>query len=237
MENPYEENYYQPYRPEDDLDPGFRQPAPPVYDGNSGMATVSLVMGILALVTLCCIPFVTVIFAGLAILFSCLSKGTYSRPGPAKAGMAIGVSLLAILSALVIGVCTIVFTTDKGQSFLRDYLNLITSDHITDQDLYNFIQKYAGDPDSYYNYDFYLDDLSPDEDRQGGSYYDSYDYYNGEPGDNYSPYGGGDDFPEYYFDGEFPEFFDDGQFPGYYDGGDMPGYDNGQEPSGGSNFI
>lgn len=214
MENPYEENYYQPYRPE--VDPPSQQPAP-VYDGNPNMATISLVMGILALVTLCCIPFVTAIFAGLAILFSCLSKGTYSRPGSAKAGLAIGVSLLAILSAFVIGIFTLVFATDKGQGFLRDYLDLITSDHVTDQDIYEFIQKYTGDADSYPENDRYLEDTFPDEGQD--------------------PYGNSEDIPDYYFDGGYPGFFDSDELPGYYDGGNPPGYDNGQDPSGGSNFI
>ena len=54
MDNPTEGNYYQPYNPEDPV------PAPPpqYYNGNEGFATASLVMGILALVSLCCFPFI-----------------------------------------------------------------------------------------------------------------------------------------------------------------------------------
>ena len=91
MDNQTEGNYYQPYRPEDPA------PAPPprYYDGNQNFATLSLVMGILALVSLCCFPFISIPFAGLGILFSCLSKGRFSRPGPAKAGLAISSTLLA----------------------------------------------------------------------------------------------------------------------------------------------
>lgn len=74
MENPYNGNYYQPYTPTPQ-----QTPVPPVYDGNQTMASLSLVMGILALLSLCCMPFLLFIFAGLAILFSCLSKGQYAR--------------------------------------------------------------------------------------------------------------------------------------------------------------
>ena len=98
MDNQTEGNYYQPYRPEDPA------PAPPprYYDGNQNFATLSLVMGILALVSLCCFPFISIPFAGLGILFSCLSKGRFSRPGPAKAGLAISSTLLAILIAVIL---------------------------------------------------------------------------------------------------------------------------------------
>lgn len=91
MENPYNGNYYQPYTPTPQ-----QTPVPPVYDGNQTMASLSLVMGILALLSLCCMPFLLFIFAGLAILFSCLSKGQYARSGPAKAGMAIGISCITL---------------------------------------------------------------------------------------------------------------------------------------------
>lgn len=52
MENPYNGNYYQPYTPTPQ-----QTPVPPVYDGNQTMASLSLVMGILALLSLCCMPF------------------------------------------------------------------------------------------------------------------------------------------------------------------------------------
>ena len=57
MENPYNGNYYQPYTPTPQ-----QTPVPPVYDGNQTMASLSLVMGILALLSLCCMPFFTVHF-------------------------------------------------------------------------------------------------------------------------------------------------------------------------------
>src|SRR5699024_3854155 len=135
MDNPTEGNYYQPYRPEDPA------PAPPprYYDGSQNFATLSLGMGILALVSLCCFPFISIPFAGLGILFSCLSKGKFSRPGPAKAGMAISTALLAILLTLGILVSVMVFSSPMGRSFFQDYMDLLTSDTITEQELYDFI--------------------------------------------------------------------------------------------------
>ena len=139
MDNQTEGNYYQPYRPEDPA------PAPPprYYDGSQNFATLSLVMGILALVSLCCFPFISIPFAGLGILFSCLSKGRFSRPGPAKAGLAISSTLLAILIAVILVFSAIIIASPTGRNFLQDYMDLITSDRLTEQDLYNFIEKYT----------------------------------------------------------------------------------------------
>src|SRR5699024_4104828 len=112
MDNPTEGNYYQPYNPQDPA------PAPPLryYDGNQSFATLSLVMGILALVSMCCFPFISVPFAGLGILFSCLSKGKFARPGTAKAGMAISASLLAILLTAGIVISAMMFSSPTGRS-------------------------------------------------------------------------------------------------------------------------
>lgn len=162
MENPYEGNYYQPYTPQSQP-----TPVPPVYDGNHTMASLSLVMGILALLSLCCMPFVLFIFAGLAILFSCLSKGQYSRSGPAKAGMAIGISCITLATVLIITICTLFFATDEGRSFMQDYISLITSEDFTEEELYDFLYKYLYDEDA--NTDDY-------------NSYDSYDDYDGFEG-------------------------------------------------------
>ncbi len=216
MDNQTEGNYYQPYRPEDPA------PAPPprYYDGNQNFATLSLVMGILALVSLCCFPFISIPFAGLGILFSCLSKGRFSRPGPAKAGLAISSTLLAILIAVILVFSAIMIASPTGRNFLQDYMDLITSDRLTEQDLYNFIEKYTREfsgsgSDSY---------SQPDTpyDNGGNSYEDFFDNY-------YDFYGRHD-----YYD-----YFDDGDgYPGYSypDGGDSPGY---EQPSSGSgdNYI
>lgn len=154
MENPYEGNYYQPYTPQSQP-----TPVPPVYDGNHTMASLSLVMGILALLSLCCMPFVLFIFAGLAILFSCLSKGQYSRSGPAKAGMAIGSSCITLATVLIITICTLFFATDEGRSFMQDYFSIITSEYLTEEELYDFLDKYLygneGTMDDYNDYDNY----------------------------------------------------------------------------------
>ncbi len=154
MENPYEGNYYQPYTPQSQP-----TPVPPVYDGNHTMASLSLVMGILALLSLCCMPFVLFIFAGLAILFSCLSKGQYSRSGPAKAGMAIGISCITLATVLIITICTFFFATDEGRSFMQDDLSIIPSEALTEDELYDFLDKYLygdeGTMDDYNDYDSY----------------------------------------------------------------------------------
>lgn len=162
MENPYEGNYYQPYTPQSQ-----QAPVPPVYDGNHTMASLSLVMGILALLSLCCMPFVLFIFAGLAILFSCLSKGQYTRSGPAKAGMSIGISCITLATVLIITICTFFFATPEGRNFIQDYISLITSEDFTEEELYDFLYKYLYDEDA--NTDDY-------------NSYDSYDDYDGFEG-------------------------------------------------------
>lgn len=196
MDNPTEGNYYQPYRPEDPA------PAPPprYYDGNQNFATLSLVMGILALVSLCCFPFISIPFAGLGILFSCLSKGKFSRPGPAKAGMAISSALLAILLTLGILVSVMVFSSPMGRSFFQDYMDLLTSDTITEQDLYDFIEKYT---------DWTFDSGSDSYSQPDTPYYDSGDDAYGDFFEDYHDYfNGGDSYPEYsYPDGDYlPEY-------------------------------
>lgn len=169
MENPYGGSYYQPYTPQPS-----QNPAPVGFEGNNTMASLSMVMGILALLSVCCMPLALFIFAGLAILFSCLSKGQYARSGPAKAGMAIGVSVLVLASTLIITLCTFFMTTDKGRTFIDDYFSILFSDETSEDDIYNFLNKYLyeGDEsvddyddydsyDSYDNYDDFFDDELP----------------------------------------------------------------------------
>lgn len=201
MENPYEGQYYQPYTP---------QPEPEVqdYQGNTGFASASLVMSILAIVFACCFPPAILAFAGLGILFSCLSKGRYARPGAAKAGMAISVSCLAIFWAFILILFTMLLTTDKGQSFMRDYYTLITSPEVSQEDLYDFMYKYIYGNDEYsypsgsdgYNgYDSY-------DDYNNYDGYDSYDDYNGFDGyDNYDDYNGSDGYDSY---DDYKDFFE-----------------------------
>lgn len=208
MDNQTEGNYYQPYRPEDPAP----APAPRYFEGNQSFATLSLVMGILALVSLCCFPFISVPFAGLGILFSCLSKGKFSRSGPAKAGMAISSALLSILIIVFLGLSVLVFSTPTGRSFFQDYMDLITSDRITEQDLYHFIEKYTGEF-SGSGTDSDSQSKSPYYDNGGDAYEDFFDDY-------YDYFNGGEGYPDY----------------SYPDGGDSPGY--GQPSSGtGDNYI
>ena len=103
-------------------------------------------------------------FAGLAILFSCLSKGQYARSGPAKAGMAIGISCITLATVLIITICTLFLVTDQGRSFMQDYFSIITSEDLTEEELYDFLNKYLyggedsmDDYNSYDNYDDYDD--------------------------------------------------------------------------------
>ena len=136
MENPYEGQNYRPYTPPPVYEPESA-PNSSVYQGNATFATLSLVMGILSILSICCFFPMVFVFSGLGILFSCLSKGEHRRPGNAKAGMAICVSCLTIFTALVIFICTFFLVSDKGQSFLQEYYHLITSDNVTEADLYN----------------------------------------------------------------------------------------------------
>lgn len=178
MENPYEGQNYRPYTPPPVYGP---EPAPDAsaYQGNSTFATLSLVMGILSLLSICCFFPMVFVFSGLGILFSCLSKGTHSRPGNAKAGMAICVSCLTVFTALVIFVCTFFLTSSKGQEFLQEYYHLMTSGDVTEADLYQFIYKYM------YGEDFFPSPDTDSSDENNG--YDNYDFYDGELPDFYQP--------------------------------------------------
>lgn len=66
----------------------------------NAMATASLVMGILALVTCCCC-YGGMIFGGLGILFALLSRGDGPLEGQAKTGM-----ILSVIG-LILGVLTL----------------------------------------------------------------------------------------------------------------------------------
>ncbi len=85
MENPYEGQNYRPYTP-----PVYQpepEPDSRLYQGNPTFATISLVMGILSILSICCFFPAVFLFSSPGILFSCLSKGERSRPGNGKAGM------------------------------------------------------------------------------------------------------------------------------------------------------
>lgn len=62
----------------------------------NGMATASLVMGILALVTCCC-WYGGLIFGGLGILFALLSRGSGKMEGSATAGLILSITAIALV--------------------------------------------------------------------------------------------------------------------------------------------
>lgn len=179
MENPYENNYYQPY------DPNF-SPDPQRFQGSNGFATTSLIMAILAVLSICCLSPTMFIFAGLGILFSCLSKGEFSRPGTAKAGMAISTAFLAILTSFVVIVCAVFLSSYEGRTFLKEYIGLITSEETDTQDIYNFINKYLYE---YNNQSPYSSDPGYGTPSYGDDDFNFYnddlpDYYESEPDNN-----------------------------------------------------
>lgn len=137
MENPYNEQLYQPVPPQEPT-----PPVPSLYQGNNNFATASLVMGILSLVFLCCAPPLLFVVSSLGIIFSCLSKGQRARSGAAKAGLAISVSTLVIMSAFLIIICSAFLISPEGSSFLTDYFHIISDDDLTDDELYDFLDKY-----------------------------------------------------------------------------------------------
>lgn len=185
MDNPYEGNYYQPYKPVYTPEPET-QPL----DGNKSMATASLVMGILSILSICCFPPFLFVFAGLGILFSCLAKGRYARSGTAKAGLAISTSCLAIMTALVIFVCAMVMASPFGRSFFEDYFNLLMDENTTTEDIYDFLDKYLSDENLYNREQLFPGDFLPDEDES--------DFYFEE-----------DELPDFYYE---PETTPDGNF-------------------------
>lgn len=112
------------------------------YEGSSSLATISLVMGILSLLSFCNFPFAAFLFGGLGILFSCLSKGQKKRSKAAKAGLAISVSSLSIVTALIIAIFSVLIFTEQGQRFTKAYMSLITSEDTTLEDVQDFLEDY-----------------------------------------------------------------------------------------------
>ncbi|MEG0962658.1 MAG: DUF4190 domain-containing protein [Lachnospiraceae bacterium] len=69
---------------------------------SAGLATASLVMGILSLVLGCCI-YPAFVFGSLAIIFALLSRGGEMKISPnAKVGMILGIVALILASLLII---------------------------------------------------------------------------------------------------------------------------------------
>lgn len=156
-------------------------PEPPrehVYYGNQGFATVSLVMGILALISMCCFPPMGFFFGGLGILFGILSKGTYTRPGNAKAGIVLSSVGLAIAAAVVIFACALMLSDSRGKNFLGEYFDILMHpEEYTEEDLYDFIEDYMYPEDGSDIYD--REDILP--------FGDDTDDYPGSERDYYTP--------------------------------------------------
>ena len=179
MDNQTEGNYYQPYRPEDPA------PAPPprYYDGNQNFATLSLVMGDPGAGFSMLFPFYIYSLRWTGhLIFLPFPKADFPVPEPAKAGLAISSTLLAILIAVILVFSAIMIASPTGRNFLQDYMDLITSDKLTEQDLYNFIEKYTREfsgSDS----DLYSQPEDPYYDNGRDAYEDFfddyYDYFNG----------------------------------------------------------
>lgn len=187
MDNPNQENHFEPYNPQQ-----YQQypPQPPInaYDGNNSFATASLVMGILALVSMCCAPPLTFVLGGLGMIFSCLSKGKYSRSGSAKAGMALSAGCTGIVTAFFLIILIVFTSTEKGNAFLNDYLNLLLSgDEVTSEEIYDFMDKYLNGDGSSDDYNDNDGRTYPDWDDRFGNYY-FYDQEPDSPGWNDTPY-------------------------------------------------
>lgn len=81
----------------------------------NGLATASLVMGILAVVMTCCC-YGGLIFGGLGVLFALLSKGNGPMSGRARAGLGLSLGGL-ILTAFLWGMFLIAGFSGYGGSF------------------------------------------------------------------------------------------------------------------------
>lgn len=105
-------------------------------------------MGILSILSICCFfPCCFSVFRpGDSV--SCLSKGRTQPSGNGKAGVAICSSCLVISAALLIFLFSF-FLFPQGQRFLSDYYHLITSEDLTEEELYNFIYKYMYGEDGF----------------------------------------------------------------------------------------
>ena len=100
-------------------------------------------MGILSLVSMCCFPPLALLFGGLGLLFGIISKGTYARPGNAKAGMALSSAGIAIVAAIVLFFTSTMLSTSEGRTFFSQYLHILTHpEEYTEDDIYDFLQDY-----------------------------------------------------------------------------------------------
>lgn len=186
MNTPYDET-----NPSGDNGPSYSQPEPPtgpiiypeppevhIYQGNQAFATASLTFGILALISMCCFPPLAIFLGALGLIFGLMSKGTYARPGNAKAGMILSSIGLAIVTGIVVFAFSSLLSTESGRAFLQDYVRIITNpEEYTQQDIYEILERYLYQNNKSSNTD-YDQGTAP-----GGSEYDDLDEYdeNGLP--------------------------------------------------------
>ena len=79
MENPYEGQNYRPYTPPPVYEPESA-PNSSVYQGNATFATLSLVMGILSILSICCFSLWFLSFRGWAFFFPVCPKENTDVP-------------------------------------------------------------------------------------------------------------------------------------------------------------
>ena len=147
-------------------------PEEPIYEGSNGLATASLILGILALLSMCCMPPLSLLFGGLGLILAVLSKGSRTRPVNAKAGMVLSSISIAIVALLIAVILFTFLANPKGKNFLQEYMHILTNpEEYTGEDIYDFIYDYmypdgeentlpfdGYDDDDHYDYGPYHDD-------------------------------------------------------------------------------
>ena len=113
--------------------PYYEQPQR--YQGSSSCASASLILGILSLLSICCMPPLALVFAGLALILGALSKGDRTRPQNARVGMILsGISLIAVL--ILLAVFLVRFTSNSTNiEFFKQYLNFLLAEVPLEQTL------------------------------------------------------------------------------------------------------
>lgn len=121
----YEEQ--QSYQEQKNIPPDKEPPYPSSPNPNA-LATASLIMGILSLVTLCCI-YGGLIFGSLGLAFSLLSRGKNKRFSEhAKAGLILSIIALSLLALLFLFSLFIILTdwpefSPYIDEYYRNYTN------------------------------------------------------------------------------------------------------------------
>lgn len=165
--------------------PPFHE-SPGGYEGSPSYASAALILGILSLLSICCMPPLAIVFAGLSLILGALSKGERTRPQNARIGMILsGVSLIALV--ILLAVFLINFTSSSTNSrFLNQYLDIIEHPgSYSEDEIYDFIYDYLypndGSDDNSQETQPYDYNETP---YDGGNGSDNYDYYYEQP----SPY-------------------------------------------------